>query len=99
MKTIVLTRRWTDEAMAALEAEYNVRLPENDPPKRPDILALLEGADAFCPVFYDDVDAALIGALPASVKIIAAFAVGTDNIDLEAAKINEAGQTLPPRLC
>lgn len=82
--------------MVALEADYKVRLPSSDPPALDEILELLEGADAFCPVFYDDVNAALIEAFPASVKIIAVLAVGTDNIDLDAAKKRGVAVTNTP---
>jgi len=78
MKKIILTRPWTDAAMAALGAEYEVVFLKDKPS--------LDGAEAFCPLFYDTVDRGLIEALPASVKIIASFGVGVDHIDLKAAK-------------
>lgn len=81
MKTIVLTRRWTAAAMAALAKDYDIVLASGD-----DLKSALEGADAFCPVFYDTIDAALIEALPSSIKIIASFGVGVDHIDLDAAR-------------
>ena len=78
MKKIILTRHWTDQAMTALGADYDIAFVEDK--------TSLEGAEAFCPLFYDTVDRAVINALPASVKIIASFGVGLDHIDLDAAK-------------
>ncbi len=51
--------------------------------------AMLDGmkaADVFVPTVTDDVDAALIAAMPDSVRLIANFGVGVDHIDLAAAK-------------
>ncbi len=56
------------------------------PPTSQDILKLALDADAFCPVFTDKVDKALIEALPKNIKIIASLGVGVDHIDLVAAK-------------
>ena len=86
MKKITLTRPWTDEGMEALRNVYEVALPKTDPWAWDDLMEALSGAGAFCPVFYDQVDEKLIGALPGSVKIIASFGVGTDHIDMVAAK-------------
>lgn len=48
--------------------------------------ALCLGADALLCAPTDRIDAACIGALPASMKIVATFSVGTDHIDLSAAR-------------
>ena len=81
MPAIILTRPWTDKAMAALRRDYEVILPDRD-----QLYSLPEGAEAFCPLFYDTVDRRLIAALPSSLKIIASFGAGVDHIDLEAAR-------------
>jgi len=51
----------------------------------PDVLAQARGADAILTCPGDNFDAALIAALPASVKVIATFSVGFDHIDIAAA--------------
>tara|TARA_R110002124_G_scaffold44730_3_gene136001 strand:+ start:1037 stop:1990 length:954 start_codon:yes stop_codon:yes gene_type:complete len=51
-----------------------------------ELVAAAAGADGLLATVTDRLDAATIAALPASVKIIASFSVGTDHIDLEAAK-------------
>ncbi len=74
------------EALMALKRDYTILFPENSPPTAKDLIALAGSADAFCPVFTDAVDKALIDALPGNVKIIASLGVGVDHIDLSAAK-------------
>jgi lactate dehydrogenase-like 2-hydroxyacid dehydrogenase len=82
---IVLTTPWTEEAMAALSEDYEVAMFEGD--LRGDaFLAALADADALCPVFYDAIDRSLIERLPERIKLIAAFGVGIDRIDIAAAR-------------
>ncbi|ODT78618.1 MAG: D-glycerate dehydrogenase [Pelagibacterium sp. SCN 64-44] len=50
-----------------------------------DILGGLDGKDVLVSTITDRIDAALIARLPASVRLIAQFGNGVDNIDLEAA--------------
>ena len=50
-----------------------------------DILAGLAGKDVLVSTITDRIDAALIAGLPPSVRLIAQFGNGVDNIDLEAA--------------
>ncbi|HEX7388892.1 MAG TPA: D-glycerate dehydrogenase, partial [Acidiphilium sp.] len=49
-------------------------------------LAALDGAEAVLVTPADRLDAALIARLPAGVKVIGTFSVGTDHIDLDAAR-------------
>jgi glyoxylate reductase len=51
-----------------------------------EIVALAQGCDVLVPTVTDRIDAALIEALPASVKLIANFGAGVNHIDLKAAK-------------
>jgi len=50
-----------------------------------DILAGLAGKDVLVSTITDHIDAGLIGRLPPSVRLIAQFGNGVDNIDLDAA--------------
>ncbi len=90
-KKIVLTTPWTEPAMAALRQDYEVAVFEGDLTSEA-FLAALAGAEALCPVFYDDIDRALIDRLPGRLKLIATFGVGTDRIDIAAA--GQAGITV-----
>ncbi len=85
-KKILLTAPWMPGALMALKRDYKVLFPNKVPPGPDDVLALSGEADAFCPVFTDTVDKALIEALPKNIKIIASLGVGVDHIDLKAAK-------------
>ena len=51
-----------------------------------DIVAGLEGKDVLVSSITDKIDAALIARLPKSVRLIAQFGNGVDNIDVEAAR-------------
>lgn len=83
---IVLSARWPGPVMEALEAEYDLVAPRGDDHLAGEALfAALKGAWAFCPVYYDRVDAGFLARLPDSVKIIASFGVGVDHMDLAAA--------------
>jgi len=68
--------------------DYQARLnPEDAPRTGADILRLAQGADAIlcCPA--EKLDAATIGALPASIKVLGTFSVGYDHIDISAARM------------
>ena len=49
------------------------------------LIAALQGADIFAPLFFDSVDATLISALPERTKLIVSYGVGTNHIDIAAA--------------
>ena len=85
MARIFVTRELPFEALDRLAAEHEVDVWEGDLP--PDADAMREraaGADALLTLVTDPVDAQLLAACP-QLKAIANMAVGTDNIDLEAA--------------
>jgi len=82
---IFVTRELPFEALDRLRAEHELDVWEGELP--PDPQALRErvaGADALLSLVTDPIDAAVIAAAP-NLKAIANMAVGTDNVDLEAA--------------
>jgi lactate dehydrogenase-like 2-hydroxyacid dehydrogenase len=84
--TLLITRRLPASVEARAARDYAVRLDPSDMPTTPSgILAAAQDVDAIlcCPA--DRLDAATIAALPARVKAISTFSVGTDHIDLQAA--------------
>ncbi|MCC9621504.1 D-glycerate dehydrogenase [Thalassospira sp. MA62] len=84
---LTVTRRLPDAVMERANAAYDIQTQDGDGPlSREEILALCKGADAVLVSVGDPIDAAFFEALPDSVKIIATFSVGTDHIDLEAAR-------------
>jgi lactate dehydrogenase-like 2-hydroxyacid dehydrogenase len=81
---LLVTRRMPQAVEARAARDYEARLTASDTPI-PDLLARAAGADAVLTCPGDAFDAALIGALPDSVRVIATFSVGYDHIDVGAA--------------
>ena len=85
MARIVVTRTLPFPAVEALAGDHDVttwreRLPP--PPER--LRELVAGADGLLCLLTDTVDAALLDAAP-HLRVISNLAVGTDNVDLDAA--------------
>ncbi|HEY0203479.1 MAG TPA: NAD(P)-dependent oxidoreductase, partial [Acetobacteraceae bacterium] len=84
---LYITRRLPPAVEARAARDYEARLnPDDHPVAAAEILAGAAGADALlcCPA--ERLDAALIAALPPSVRVIGTFSVGTDHIDLDACR-------------
>jgi len=82
---IFVTRELPFEALDRLRAEHELDVWEGDLPPGPEALReRAAAADALLTLVTDPVDADLIAACP-ELKAIANMAVGTDNVDLEAA--------------
>jgi len=83
---ILVTRRLPapiEARMATLfEAEFN---SDDSPLGTDDIISRLSGKDVLVPSITDKIDAEFIERMPKSVKLIAQFGNGFDNIDVEAA--------------
>lgn len=83
---LLVTRRLPNSVEARAKASYDAHLNALDTPTTPaSILAAAQGVDAILCCTSDRLDAATITALPASVRVISTFSVGTDHIDLAAA--------------
>jgi lactate dehydrogenase-like 2-hydroxyacid dehydrogenase len=73
--------------MARAARDYRIIANDDDHPYSPqEIVRLAAGADALLVSAVDPIPADLIQALPDSVRMIATFSVGTDHIDLAAAR-------------
>jgi len=84
---LLVTRRLPPAIEARAARDYDARLNADDTTVTgADILARAEGASAVlcCPA--ERLDAGVIKALPASVRVIGTFSVGFDHIDLAAAR-------------
>ena len=81
---LLVTRRMPQAVEARATRDYEARLTASDMPI-PDLPARAAGADAILTCPGDTFNAALIGALPDSVKVIATFSVGYEHIDVTAA--------------
>jgi len=85
--TVLVTRKLPEAVEARLERDYDARLNPDDSALDTDaLLRAAEGVDAIMPCHSERFPAEVIARLPSSVKIIANFSVGTDHVDLAAAK-------------
>ncbi len=83
---VLVARKLAPEVEARLARDYEVRLNRDDRLYGgQELLALAEGADAILPCHTEHFSAAIIAALPATVRIIANNSVGVDHVDLAAA--------------
>ncbi len=88
MAEVVATRRLPGDAFQRIEeAGHALRYWQGDcPPPRKELLALVAGAEGLITTLEDKIDAEVMDAAGPGLKVIAQYAVGVDNIDLEAAK-------------
>ena len=85
--TVFVTRRIPNEGLILLEEQgYRVNVHSKAQPiTRAELLKNVKGVDALLPLLTDHIDEAVMKAAGPSLKIIANYAVGFDNIDLDAA--------------
>lgn len=82
---VFVTRRLPGAALERLAAAHEVEVwPERTPPPREELLRRAPELDGLLSLLTDPVDAALIDAAP-SLRAISNYAVGVDNVDVEAA--------------
>jgi len=85
MARCFVTRELPGPDLDRLRAEHEVEVwPGAEPPPREELLAGAAEADGLLSLLTDDVDAELISA-GERLRAISNYAVGTDNVDLEAA--------------
>jgi glyoxylate reductase len=85
MARVYVTRKLPGTAVDRLAAEHEVSVwPERLPPKRPELFARAAESDAVLSLLTDQLDAKLLEHAE-SLKAISNYAVGVDNIDVEAA--------------
>lgn len=84
---VVVVTRWLPPpgtaplADAGLEVRYQ---DEDRPPERPELLALVGGADGVLSLLTERVDDELLDAAGPQLQVVANMAVGYDNVDVEA---------------
>jgi glyoxylate reductase len=82
---VFVTRRLPGGALDRLSAEHDVEVwPGQLPPGKEELLARAPELDGLLSLLTDPVDAELIAAAP-RLRAISNYAVGVDNVDLEAA--------------
>jgi glyoxylate reductase len=82
---VFVTRELPGGALERLAREHDVEVwPERLPPPRSELLARAPGLEGLLSLLTDQVDAELIEAAP-ELRAISNYAVGVDNVDVEAA--------------
>jgi glyoxylate reductase len=86
MARVFITRRLPGDPQERIAREgHEVDVWEGDlPPSREELLARADGAEGLITLLTERVDGDLLDALP-GLKVVSNYAVGSDNIDLEAA--------------
>ncbi|MBU1348684.1 D-glycerate dehydrogenase, partial [Patescibacteria group bacterium] len=86
--TVYVTRRFADSGIKALKsAGYKVDVYSEDKPiPRKELLKNVKGRTALLPLLTDRIDDKVLDAAGKGLKVVANYAVGLDNIDVEAAK-------------
>lgn len=83
---IFVTRRLPETIEARMRTLFDARLnPDDSPLSSEALLAALDGVEVLVSTITDRIDADFIARLPQSVRLIAQFGNGFDNIDVEAA--------------
>jgi glyoxylate reductase len=83
---ILVTRRLPAQVEARMATLFDARFNETDAPlSANELVTQLAGKDVLVSSITDRLDADLIGRLPESVKLVAQFGNGFDNIDIDAA--------------
>lgn len=96
--TVFVTRAIPNEGIDLLKEQgYNVVVSKkNRAITRAELLKQVKGVDALLPLLTDKIDDAVLEAAGPSLKIIANYAVGFDNVDLVAAKRRKIPVTNAP---
>jgi glyoxylate reductase len=82
---VFVTRQLPGEALDRLVAEHDVEIwPDRLPPPRSELMARAPEVEGLLSLLTDTVDADLIDAAP-RLRAISNYAVGVDNVDVEAA--------------
>ncbi len=82
---VFVTRKLPGDALVRLRAEHDVEVwPERLPPPREELMARAPEVEGLLSLLTDPVDAELIQAAP-RLRAISNYAVGVDNVDVEAA--------------
>ncbi|WP_341366967.1 D-glycerate dehydrogenase [Yoonia sp. BS5-3] len=85
--SVVVTRRLPETVETRMKELFDVTLRDDDTPMTADALAeAMANADVLVPTITDQIDAALLGRAGDTLKLIANFGSGIDNIDVGAAR-------------
>jgi glyoxylate reductase len=92
-----VTRKLPAPVEARMTQMFQARLnPDDHPFSRDELVAAVRSADVLAPTVTDQVDAKVLGEAGPKLKLIANFGVGTNHIDLRAAKAQGIAVTNTP---
>jgi glyoxylate reductase len=81
---VFVTRRVPESVRVELERSFEVDLHDEElPPSREELLARAAGCDGLVTMLTDRVDAELLEAAGPQLRVVANYAVGLDNVDLD----------------
>ncbi len=84
---VFASRRFPDRVRDELEASFDVEVHDSVwPPSREELLARVAGKDGLMLMLTDRVDDELLDAAGPQLRIVADYAVGIDNVDVEACR-------------
>jgi glyoxylate reductase len=87
MRKIFVTRQIPEIGIKMLrEKGYEVEVGPVEPPSRDELMEKVKSVDAILSVLTEKIDAGIMEAAGSQLKIIANYAVGFDNIDIQEAK-------------
>jgi len=90
MPSVFASRRFPDRVRAELERSFELDLHDSEwPPERAELLRRVAGKDGLMLMLTDRVDDELLDAAGPGLRVVANYAVGIDNIDLEACRRRE----------
>src|SRR5205823_8119585 len=82
---VFASRRFPERVRAELESGFELELHDSEwPPERAELLDRVVGCDGLMTMLTDRIDDELLDAAGPQLKVVANFAVGYDNVDLEA---------------
>ncbi len=82
---VFATRRFPERVRAELEGSFELDLHDSEwPPSRDELLARAAGRDGLMTMLTDRIDDELIDAAGPRLRVVANYAAGYDNVDLEA---------------
>jgi glyoxylate reductase len=84
---VYVSRRVPDRVRTELEALFELEIHDSEqPPERAELLDRCRGAAGLVTMLTDRVDAELLDAAGPQLRVVANYAVGVDNVDLDAAR-------------
>ena len=94
---VIVTRRWPERVEQELKEYFDVELNIDDKPfSAADLKDAVTRADALFSTVTDKIDAELLRTQPRRCRLVSNFAVGFNNIDIKAAKVEGITVTNTP---